>query len=99
MLVLWCCISTFVAQGYVLGQLDKLVVGLLQNLCRASTDKVFVKLCDLYRYERTTQPDGVVPAKYRSDAERLLRRSDSEVRPLERTIVVLPCAALLSWSA
>ena len=95
MVLLSCCIPTFVAQGYVLGQLDKLVVGLLQSLCRASTDKVFVKLCDLYRYERTTQPEGVIPAKYRSDAERLLRRSDSEVRLEDRTIVVLPYAVLI----
>ncbi|CAM9156410.1 unnamed protein product [Ectocarpus sp. 4 AP-2014] len=66
-------------QGYVLCSLDKLVVGLLQNLYRASADKVFHKLTQLYYYERTTQTDGVVPAIYRGHVQELLSRSEKEV--------------------
>lgn len=67
-------------QGYVLCNLDKLVVGVVQHICRASLDKVFTKLLQLYYHERSTWPDGVSPAIYRSHVQQLLRRSDKEVR-------------------
>lgn len=70
----------FTWQGYVLCSLDKLVMGLLQNLYRASGDKVFHKLTQLYYYERTTQSEGVTPAIYRGHAQELLSRSEKEVR-------------------
>ncbi|CAM9121207.1 unnamed protein product, partial [Hapterophycus canaliculatus] len=66
-------------QGYVLCSLDKLVMGLLQNLYRASGDKVFHKLTQLYYYERTIQSEGVTPAIYRGHAQELLSRSEKEV--------------------
>lgn len=58
-------------------------MSLLQNLYRASADKVFSKLTQLYHYERTTQTSGVVPATYRIDMEQLMRRSEKEVRLAE----------------
>lgn len=66
-------------QGYVLCNVDKLVLGLLQNLYRASADRVFHKLTQLYYYERTTQTEGVSPAIYRRHAQDLLCRSEKEV--------------------
>lgn len=69
----------FATQGYVLCNLDKLVLGLVQNLYRASSDKIFSKLVQLYYYERSAQPDGVVPSVYRNHVQQLLRRSDKEV--------------------
>ena len=62
--------------------LDKLVMGLLQNLYRAGADKVFHKLNELYYYERTTQSEGVSPAIYRGHVQDLLCRSEKEVRTL-----------------
>eukprot|EP00752_Nemacystus_decipiens_P012829 g11361.t1 len=66
-------------RGYVLCNVDKLVLGLLQNLYRASSDKVFHKLTQLYYYERTTQNEGVSPVVYRRHAQDLLCRSEKEV--------------------
>lgn len=66
----------------MLCNLDKLVVGLLQNLYRASADKVFHKLTQLYYYEQTTQSEGISPAIYRGHAQALLCRSDKEVKPI-----------------
>eukprot|EP00903_Cladosiphon_okamuranus_P009925 g9422.t1 len=66
-------------RGYVLCNVDKLVLGLLQNLYRAGADKVFHKLSQLYYYERTTQSDGVSPAIYRRHVQDLLCRSEKEV--------------------
>lgn len=63
----------------MLCNVDKLVLGLLQNLYRASSDKVFHKLSQLYYYERTTQSKGVPPALYRRHAQDLLCRSEKEV--------------------
>ena len=63
----------------MLCNVDKLVLGLLQNLYRASSDKVFHKLSQLYYYERTTQSKGVPPALYRRHAQDLLSRSEKEV--------------------
>lgn len=54
------------------------MVGLLQNLYRASSDKVFQKLTQLYYFERR-QDKGVLPVTYRGDAQQLLRRSEKEV--------------------
>lgn len=56
------------------------MVGLLQNIYRASADKVFSKLMQLYQYERNVQPGGVIPVTYRSHTQQLLRRSEKEVR-------------------
>lgn len=55
------------------------MVGLLQNLYRASADKVFHKLTQLYYYERKVQSGGVSPATYKSHAQELLHRSGKEV--------------------
>lgn len=67
-------------QGYVLCNLDKLVVGLLQNLYRASADKVFNKLTQLYYYEQATQSQGISPAVYRNHAQDMLCHSEREVK-------------------
>lgn len=75
-------IPTRKTQGYALCSLDKLVVGLLQNLYRASADKVFHKLTQLYYYERQTQSEGVSPATYKIHAQELLQRSGKEVGAL-----------------
>lgn len=82
------CVSCFRtqyenAQGYALCSLDKLVVGLLQNVYRASADKVFHKLTQLYYYERKVQSGGVSPATYKSHAQELLHRSGKEVCTVE----------------
>lgn len=58
------------------------MVGLLQNLYRASADKAFHKLTQLYHYERKTQSEGVSPATYKRHAQELLHRSGKEVRTL-----------------
>lgn len=57
-------------------------MGLLQNLYRASADKVFQKLTHLYHYERASQTQGVSPALYKSHTQQLLRSSDNEVMKL-----------------
>lgn len=67
----------------MLCNLDKLVVGLLQNLYRASADKVFNKLNQLYYYEQATQSQGLSPASYRNHAQELLSRSDKEVKGID----------------
>lgn len=54
-------------------------MGLLQNLYRASGDKVFHKLTQLYYYEKTTQSEGVTPSIYKGHAQGLLSRSEKEV--------------------
>lgn len=54
-------------------------MGLLQNLYRASADKVFHKLNQLFYYERTTQSEGVSPVTYRGHVQDLLCRSEKEV--------------------
>lgn len=64
----------------MLCNLDKLVVGLLQNLYRASADKVFNKLTQLYYYEQATQSQGISPVIYRNHAQELLCHSEKEVK-------------------
>lgn len=58
------------------------MVGLLQNLYRASADKVFHKLTQLYYYERKVQREGVSPATYKRHTQELLHRSGKEVSTL-----------------
>jgi len=76
-------------------------MGLLQNLYRASADKVFHKLNQLYYYERTTQSEGVSPVTYRGHVQDLLCRSEKEVpssscahlRTSEKCAQLIPCLA------
>ncbi len=74
-------------------------MGLLQNLYRASADKVFHKLNQLYYYERTTQSEGVSPVTYRGHVQDLLCRSEKEVcvqlgcAPLNACVQLLLCLA------